>query len=83
MRPRLNPFVADDTPGVGKAGQDVFMFKPGISFEECLDRIARREHTEDVLNGQPPAAHNGFAAENLRVDSDALEKFILIHHVRL
>jgi hypothetical protein len=39
--------------------------QPGIAFEDRLGRVSSRQHAQDIINGQPPTADDGLAAEDL------------------
>jgi hypothetical protein len=47
---RLDALVADDPLCVHETGLDIFRLEPGVTFEDGLRGITRREHAEDVLN---------------------------------
>ena len=55
------------SPGIDEAGLGVFPFEPRITFQDLVDGIARRQHRQSVLDGQPPAPDDRLSAEDLRI----------------
>jgi hypothetical protein len=72
----INAFVSDQSAGVDEAGLDVFHLEPGIPFENRLGTIARGEHAEDMLDGQPVAPNDRLSPENVRIDGNPLKELI-------
>ena len=62
----LDPLVAGQPPSIDQAGLDVFAFEPRIAGENGLQRIAGRQHAEDVLHRQTVAADDRLSAKDPR-----------------
>jgi hypothetical protein len=71
--------VTDEPMRVNKAGLNILWFKPGIAFKDCLQRVAGRQHPEDMFNRQPPAPNERFASEYFRVHRDSIQYILFIH----
>jgi hypothetical protein len=57
--------MADVSSCIDQAGLDILLLQPGIAFEDRLGRVSSRQHAQDMINGQPPTADDGLAAEDL------------------
>ena len=75
---RIDALMSDQSAGVDEARSDIFAFEPVIALENGLGAIARGEHSEDMLHGQPMPADDRLPAEDLRVYCDPPEKLILL-----
>lgn len=75
----LDPLMAEKSASEHQAGLDVLPLEPGVAFEESLDRIARREHAENVLHGEATPANDRLATEDFGIDGDSLQKSSLVH----
>jgi hypothetical protein len=51
-----------------------------VRVENVLSAVARRQHGQYVLNGQPPAANDRFAAEDRGIGRDATDQLRLVRH---
>ena len=78
---RFNALVAHEAPGVEQTGANVLDLQPRIAFENRFHGIAGREHAQDVLDREPSAANNRFAAENLRIERDPFQEFLFVHRI--
>ena len=56
-----------EPPRIEKTGLNIIGFQPWIILKNCLGRITRRQHPEDVLHCQTPSTNDRFAAKNLWV----------------
>ena len=74
------PLLFANSIGVNQTSSHIIFFEPGVSFQNCFDRIAGRDHSQNVLDRQPPSTDDRLASENARVHGDSLEKFFLVHH---
>ena len=63
----LDWFVTDQPTGVREAGVDVVTFEPGVALQQGLERVACRQHAEDMLYRQPSIPDDGLATENIGV----------------
>ena len=75
---RLDPFVADEPVSVSEAGLNILTFQPWIALKDRVRRVTRRQHTEDMLDGESATSDNRLATEDARVDRNAFQKGVFI-----
>lgn len=75
----LDPLMAEKSASEHQAGLDILSLEPRVAFEESLDRIARREHAEDVLHGEATPANDRLATEYFGIDGDSVQESGLVH----
>ena len=76
---RLYSLSTDDAAGVRQAGEDVFGLEPRIALQYGLVIVARRQHSQHVLDGQTTASNDRFAAVNPRIGRDSLKELRFVH----
>jgi hypothetical protein len=52
---------------------------PGIALEQEFRRVPGSEHTQDMFDSQPTAAHDGLATEDVRIHRDAFQKLLFVY----
>jgi hypothetical protein len=62
----LHALMGDEAARVDQAGLDVFALEPWIPFEDGVRRIPRRQHPEDMFDGEPPSPHDRLPPEDAR-----------------
>jgi hypothetical protein len=80
---RFHPLVSDDAPRVDKARSYIIGLKPGVTFANRGNRVASRQHSEDMLYRETSSPDDRFSAENFRIYCDSLEQFGFVHDDRL
>lgn len=75
----MHALVTNESVSVSQASPDIVRLEPRISLENRVDRIAGREHSENVLNGQAPAANDRLAAEDPRIGGYSREQLSVVH----
>src|SRR5262245_24007196 len=65
--------------GMHQARLDVFLFQPGVAFQQDFWTVTRSKHPQHVLDGQPATANDRLAARGIRIHCDAFEKFLFVH----
>jgi len=48
-----------------KTGLNIFQFQPRITLKDSLRCVARRQHSENMFDGQPPATNNRLLSKSL------------------
>ena len=69
---RFDSLVSYQPARVDEARSNIFGLKPRVAFEDCFRRIARSQHAQYVFDSQSAPADDRLAAENLRIDRNAL-----------
>ena len=77
---RLDALIGHESFGVSEAGENVFPFHPGIAGDDGCRVVARLEHSENVLDGEPMAANDRLAAEDAGVHGDSREQVFFSHN---
>lgn len=54
--------MRNDPVGVDEAGANILGHQPVISFENRLRRVTGSKHSQDMLDGETPAADDGLPA---------------------
>src|SRR5262249_44790601 len=76
---RLDAFMTDQSTRIDQTRLDVFFLQPGVALQQDLGRVASCEHSEHVFDRKPTPAHDGLAAEDVRIHRDAFEEFLFVH----
>lgn len=83
LPPHLGPgqsdsLVRDNPARERETGKDVILLQPGITLEQSLEVVARSQHSENVLDGEPVPANDGLSAEDFRIPSDAFDQLVFV-----
>ena len=75
--------MSNQSASIDEARLDIFGLEPGIALENGLWTIARGEHAEHMLHGEPMPTNDRLPAEDLRVDGYPLEELIFLWNLLL